>query len=80
MNHDKLLEDIIELIQIPDICEIVHHKVEELKRLYTGNIEYYKELGLIETKSPPSFDGESFQITRKGKKWETNKTFQKQQR
>jgi hypothetical protein len=72
MNPDSLLEDIGELIQIPEIFQIIHHKVEELKGLYTDNIEYYKELGLVETKSPPSFDGESFQITRKGKKWETS--------
>jgi hypothetical protein len=74
MNLDpkQLLEDIKELITVPDLCGALFHKVEELKGIYRDHIDYYKEIGLIEAKtSPPPFDGQPFEIFKRGKQWET---------
>ena len=71
INREQLLEEVAELIQIPEVGQRLHHKIEELKGLYQQNLGYYQEIGLIKKDfSSKSFDGKPFQITRKGKQWE----------
>jgi hypothetical protein len=71
INREQLLEEVAELIQIPEVGQRLHHKIEELKELYRNNLGYYHEIGLIKTDfSSESFDGKPFLITRRGKQWE----------
>jgi hypothetical protein len=75
VDKNQLLKEIEDLINIPNLRLSIFHKVEELKDIYREDIDDYKQVtAMIEPekdkmKAPKSFDGHSFEIFRRGKRW-----------
>jgi hypothetical protein len=75
VDKNQLLKEIEDLINIRNFRLSMFHKVEELKDIYRPDIEKYKQItAMIEPekdkmKAPKSFDGHSFEIFRRGKRW-----------
>lgn len=72
---NKLIEEIKDLVEIPEIERILHHKVKELKNALSKNIHLYREIeeSLLELKPPKNpgkmhLCGQLFELTLIGKK------------
>ena len=72
---NKLIEEIKDLVEIPEIERILHHKVKELKNVLSKNIHLYRDIeeSLLELKPPKNpgkmhLCGQLFELTLIGKK------------
>jgi len=72
IDRERFLNEISDLMVVPDFGNALFHKVQELKNIYDKNIKYYQKIGIIpaEKEDAPGFDGQPFEITRKGKQWQ----------
>lgn len=72
---NELIEELKDLIEVPEVERIIFHKVEEIKGLLSKNIELYRDIeeSLLELKSPKNkgkmhLYGQLFELTLIGKK------------
>lgn len=72
---NKLIEEIKDLVEIPEIERILYHKVKEIKGLLSKNIHLYRDIeeSLLELKPPKNpgkmhLCGQLFELTLIGKK------------
>jgi hypothetical protein len=72
---NELIEELKDLVEIPEIERILHHKVEEIKTILSKNIHLYRDIeeSLLEVKPPKNpgkmhLYGQLFELTLFGKK------------